>query len=253
MGYSFQKASLWKRAAAWMFDAILTGLLAVGCGFLLSLLLGYNGYSEALDQAYAKYGAEYGVSFEITEDEYLALPEATRQKYDDATRALNADEGAMHAYRMMLSLSLVITTLGILIAVLVWEFFIPLLFGNGQTLGKKIFSLCVIRTDGVKVNNLQLFARAVLGKFTIETMIPVYIVLMLFWGLMDVTGTIVLLALLIAQVVILAVTHTNSLLHDLLAGTAVADISSQMIFPTTQALIEYQKKVAAEQAARQTY
>ncbi len=253
MGYSFQKASLWKRAAAWMFDAILTALLAVGCGFLLSLLLGYNGYSEALDQAYAKYGAEYGVSFEITEEEYLAMPEAARQNYDDACRALNADGEAMHAFRMMLSLSLVITTLGILIAVLVWEFFIPLLFGNGQTLGKKIFSLCVIRTDGVKINNLQLFARAVLGKFTIETMIPVYIVLMLFWGLMDVTGTIVLLALLIAQVVILAVTRTNSLLHDLLAGTAVADISSQMIFPTTQALIEYQKKVAAEQAARQTY
>ncbi len=253
MGYSFQKASLWKRTAAWMFDAILTGLLAVACGFLLSILLGYNGYSETLDQAYAKYGAEYGVSFDISEAEYLALPEAARQKYDDASRALNADGEAMHAYRMMLSLSLVIVTLGILAAFLIWEFFLPLLLGNGQTPGKKIFSLCVIRTDGVKINNLQLFVRAILGKFTVETMIPVYILLMLFWNMMDVTGTVVLLALLIAQAVILAVTHTNSLIHDLLAGTAVVDSDSQMIFPTTEALIEYQKQVAAEQAARQTY
>ncbi len=244
---------MWKRAAAWMFDAILTGLLAVACGFLLSVLLGYNGYSETLDQAYAKYGAEYGVSFDISETEYLVLPEAVRQNYDQASRALNADEGAMHAYRMMLSLSLVIATLGILCAILIWEFFLPLLLGNGQTPGKKIFSLCVIRTDGVKVNNLQLFVRAILGKFTIETMIPVYILLMLFWNMMDVTGTVVLLALLIAQGVILAVTHTHSLIHDLLAGTAVADSDSQRIFPTTEALIEYQKQVAAEQAARQTY
>lgn len=244
---------MWKRTAAWMFDAILTGLLAVGCGFLLSVLLGYNGYSETLDQAYAKYGAEYGVSFDISETEYLAMPEATRQNYDNACRALNADGGAMHAYRMMLSLSLVIATLGILFAILIWEFFLPLLFRNGQTLGKKIFSLCVIRTDGVKVNNMQLFVRAILGKFTIETMIPVYILLMLFWDMMDMTGTVILLALLIAQAVILVVTHTNSLIHDLLAGTAVADSDSQMIFPTTEALIEYQKQVAAEQAARQTY
>ena len=84
-------------------------------------------------------------------------------------------------------------------------------------------------------------------------MLPVYILILLFWGSIGILGTAVLLALGAAQLVCVLVTRTNSLIHDLMAGTAVVDISSQMIFRTTEDLIEYRKKVAAEQAARQTY
>ena len=78
----------------------------------------------------------------------------------------------------------------------------------------------------------------------------VYILLMLFWGLTDLSGTLVLLVLGLGQLICLAVTHRNAAIHDLLAGTAVADFSSQMIFDSTEALIEFQKKVHAERAAR---
>ncbi len=253
MVYDLQKASFWKRTAAWIFDGILSGILAVGLGVLLSALLGYDGYSQTVDAAYAKYEAEFGIVFEITQGEYQAMTEAARQNYDAAYAALTADGEAMYAYNMMLNLTLVITTAAILAAVMIWEFAIPLFFGNGQTLGKKIFSLCLIRNDGVKVNNLQLFTRTLLGKFTIDTMIPVAILLMLFWGTMDRTGTLILFALLTGQVVCLAVTRGNAAIHDLLAGTLVVDISSQMIFRTTEDLIAFQKQVAAERAARQTY
>lgn len=248
-----QKAGIWKRLSAWLFDALLVGMLAVGFGVLLSSLLGYNGYNDALNQTYDRYEAEYGVTFEITQSDYQAMSEPQRQNYDDAYRALVADRDAIYLYNMVLQLTLVITTLGILSAFLVWEFLVPLLLGNGQTLGKKIFGLCLMRTDGVKVNNLQLFARAVLGKFTVETMIPVYILLLIFWGSIGLGGTLILLGLLAAQVISLAVTHTNSALHDLLAGTVVVDSVSQTIFPTPEAKLEHQKKVAAERAARQTY
>lgn len=253
MASDLQKAGLWKRFAAWLFDALLVGMLAVGFGFLLSSLLGYTGYNDALTQTYARYEAEYGVTFEITQSDYQAMGEAQRRNYDEAYRALVADREAIYLYNMILQLTLVITTLGLLLAFLVWEFLIPLLLGNGQTLGKRIFSLCLMRTDGVKVNNLQLFARAVLGKFTVETMIPVYILLMIFWGSIGLGGTLLLLGLLVAQAVSLAVTHTNSALHDLLAGTVVVDSASQMIFPTAGARLEYQKELAAERARRQTY
>lgn len=253
MVYDLQKAGIWKRIAAWMFDGILMCVLAVGCGALLSFLLGYDGYSQTFDNAYAQYEAEYGVVFEISQETYQEMSEDERLNYDAAYQALVANEDAMYAYNMMLNLTMVITTVGILLAILVLEFIVPLLLGNGQTVGKKIFSLCLIRNDGVKVNNLQLFARTILGKFTIETMIPVYILLMLFWGTMGLAGTLILLALLIAQTVCIAVTRTNSAIHDLLAGTVVVDFSSQMIFRSTEDLISYQKKVAAERAARQTY
>ena len=253
MAYDLQKGNLWKRISAGIFDWILTGILAVGIAYLLSLLLGYNDYSQSLDQTYARYEAEYGVTFEISAEEYQSMTDQQRQDYDAAYNALIQDPEAIRSYNMVLNLSLVIITLGILVALVALEFMVPLLLGEGRTLGKKIFGLCLVRTDGVRMNNMQLFVRTILGKFTIETMIPVYILLMLFWGTTDLSGTLVLIGLLIVQCVIMAVTRTDSLIHDLLAGTAVADYGSQMIFRSTQDLIDYQKRIAAERAARQTY
>lgn len=248
-----QKAGIWKRIAAWIFDIILLSVIAVGFCYLLSAALGYDGYGSTLDAAYARYETAYGVVFDISQEDYLAMSETQRQNYDAAYAALVADDEAMYAYNMMLNLTLIITTGGILLGILLWEFMIPLWLGNGQTLGKKIFSLCLVRNDGVQMNSMQLFVRTLLGKFTIETMIPVYVLLMLYWGTMDLTGTLIILALLLAQILCVALTRSNSAIHDLLAGTVVVDMSSQTIFRTTEDLIAYQKKVAAERAARQTY
>lgn len=251
--YDLQKAGLWKRVTAGIFDGILTAILAVGLGFLLSLLLGYNRYNEALQAGYDRYEKEYGITFELTQEELAGQSPQERERYEQAYQALIADKQVLYNYNMTVNLTLVITTAAILLAVAAMEFGVPLLFGNGQTLGKKIFGLCLMRTDGVKVNNLQLFTRAVLGKFTIETMIPVNIIIMVLLGLMDVTGTLVLFALLIGQGVCCLVTRTNSLIHDLLAGTVAVDYTSQMIFGSTEERIEYQKQQAADRAARQSY
>lgn len=253
MVYDLQKANLWKRISAWLFDGILLTMLAVGIACLLSSALRYQHYSTAVDQAYAKYEALYDVSFSIDEAQYSAMPEDYQQRYTDAYNALIADSDAMYQYNMMLNLTLVITTLGILLATVVLEFLVPLALGDGQTLGKRIFGLCLVRTDGVRINTLQLFTRTILGKYAIETMIPVYVVTMFFLGSLGLEGTLVVLLLGLAQILILAFSRTNSLIHDLLAGTAVADKSSQIIFPSTEALIECKKKIAAEQAARQIY
>lgn len=253
MVYDLQKAGLWKRIAAWMFDSILTAVLAVGLGFLLSLLLGYDSHSQALDAAYDRYEQEYGIVFEITQEEYEAMTDAQKRNYDAATQALTADAEAGRAFNLLVNLSLVILSVSCLVAILLWEFAIPLYFGNGQTLGKKIFGLCLVRTDCVRLNKLQLFTRTLLGKFALETMLPVYIVFLAFWGILGVTGTVILFALAAAQLLSLVISRTNSALHDLLAGTAVVDMASQMIFRDTEELIEFQKWVAAERAARDPY
>lgn len=253
MIYDLQKASMMKRVAAWLFDVILTATLAVGFGLLLSVLLGYDAHNDKMEAAFAGYETEYGVVFDVTQEEYLAMTEAQQKNYEEAYAALTSDQEFLYEYNMTVNLSLMITSLGILLAMLAWEFVLPLVFGNGQTLGKKIFGLCLIRNDGVRVNTMQLFTRTLLGKFTIETMIPVYVLLMIFWNAMGIAGTILLAALLVGQLICLCATRTNSALHDLLAGTVVADITSQMIFRSTEELVEFQKQVAAERAARQTY
>lgn len=253
MIHDLQKASLWKRASAWIFDFILLGVLVVGVALVLSAVFGYNGYNDTLDGAYTKYEEQYGVEFEISQEQYLAMTEQQRQNYNDAYNALISDQEAMYAYNMVLNLTMLITTASILISFLALEFALPLFLGNGQTLGKKIFGLCLMRTDGVQINTMQLFVRTVLGKFTIETMVPVYILIMIFFNMVGIVGTAVLAVLGLVQIVLLAVTATNAQIHDLLAGTVVVDYASQMIFRTTEDLIAYKKRVAAEEAARQTY
>lgn len=253
MTHQIQKANFGKRTAAWLFDLILTGILAVAFGVLLSWLLGYDGHSRTLEEAYAKYESQYAVTFEMSMEEYDAMTEAEQANYNAAYDALIADTEAMYAYNMMISLTMVIVSLGVLLALVLWEFVMPLWFGNGQTLGKKIFGLCLIRSDGVKMNTMQLFTRSILGKYSIETMIPVLICLMIFWGTMGVIGPVVVFALSAGQLASVLFTRHNCAIHDLLAGTVVADYASQTIFKSTEDLIEYQKKLAADRAARAPY
>lgn len=253
MGIELQKASMWKRISAWLLDVILLSIVVVGMGALLSWLLGYNGYNEALDAGYAKYEDSYGVVFDITAEEYDSMTEEERQNYDAAYEALIADTEVIRAYNMVLNLTLVITTLSILLGYLILEFVLPLIFDNGQTLGKKIFAIALVRNDGVKMNNMQLFVRTVLGKFTVGTMIPVYVFIMLFFNIVGLGGTLLLGALLLTQIILLAATRNRTAIHDLLAGTVAVDISSQQIFRTTEELIEYTKRIHAERAARKPY
>jgi uncharacterized RDD family membrane protein YckC len=253
MAHDLQIANIWKRMSAWLFDGIMTAVIAVAMGLLLSALLGYDGYSARLDAAYAEYENQFGITFEISQETYETMSQADREAYNAAYEALVADEEAMYAYNMMISLSMVIISLGILFAVVLWEFVIPLWLGHGRTLGKKIFGLALVRSDGVQMNTMQLFTRSILGKFSIETMIPVLILLMIFWGTMGMMGTLVLATLTIGQVLSVLVTKSHSAIHDLLAGTVVVDYASQTIFRTTEDLIEHKKRIAKERADRSPY
>lgn len=248
-----QKASLLKRASAFLLDLILLAILSSGFAWILSAVTGFDGYSARLDGYYRSYEAEYGVTFELTGEQYDALDEAGRKAYDDAYRALLADTEAIRCYRMVLNLTLLITSLGIFLAYLTLEFFLPMILHNGQTVGKKIFGVAVMRTDGVRLSNLQLFVRTVLGKYTIETMIPVLIVIMIWFNSIGIIGVVILGLILLLQIILLAATRERSLLHDLLAGTVCVDLSSQLIFNSVEELLEYKKKAAAERAAQQPY
>jgi len=173
--------------------------------------------------------------------------------WNEAYSALIQDKEAIYSYNMVVSLTLVISSLAILSAYLLLEFFVPVKFGNGQTLGKKIFGVAVMRTDGVKVTAPLLFIRTILGKFTIETMIPVLICTMIFFNTIGIVGVLILGLILLVQIILLITTHTNSCIHDLLAKTVAVDMASQLIFETEEELIAYKNKVHAEKVAHQTY
>ena len=257
MNYEIQRASVSKRISAFLFDSILTGIAIVAIAFLLATILDYDSYNENLQKAYEVYEKQYGISSEMTLEEYEALTEEQRQAYDEAIEAANAalneDQDAVHSFNMVINLTLLIATVSIFAGIALVEFVVPMLFGNGQTLGKKIFGIALMRRDGVKVNGMLMFTRAILGKFTIEIMLPVYLLIMLFFNIMGLEALLVIASTGLIQLILLGVTRNKTLIHDLLAVTVAVDMASQMIFETTDDLIEYQKKVAAEKATRQPY
>ena len=248
-----QKASIMKRLAAWLLDTILVCVLAVGFGVILSAVLRYDAQYADLQAGYDRYEAQYGVKLNLTAEEYENMTEAQRENWDAARTAFVEDEELIGTYNLVLSLTLVIATTAILLAVMAMEFVVPLILKNGQTVGKKAFGIALVRVDGVKVTTLQLFVRSLLGKYTVETMIPVYILLMFLWNAMDMTGTVILVGLALIQLVCIITNPHNGLIHDLMAGTAAVDISSQKIFQSADELMEYTKRIAAERAQRQDY
>ena len=80
-----------------------------------------------------------------------------------------------------------------------------------------------------------------------------YDIFMIFFNMTGFIGTVILGLILLLQFILIIVTRTNSLLHDILAKTVVIDMASQMIFDNAGELLAYKKKVHAEQVARQTY
>ena len=248
-----QKASVWKRISAAMFDAILLGIVVVGVAYLFSVVTGYDGYSQTVSEAYEKYEQQYGVTFELSQEEFDALGGDGLARYNEAYDALCRDEAAMYAYNMLVNLTLTISSISILLAYLLIEFAVPLFFGNGQTLGKKIFGIALMRTDEIRVTAPLLFIRTVLGKYTLETMVPVLVCVMIYFNMAGLTAVLVLGAIALLQIILVVATKTNSLIHDLLAKTVAVDFASQRIFGSEQELLEYKKKLHAERAARQEY
>ena len=234
--FDLQKASMLKRASAWLLDVILLSVLATGFALLLSAAFGYDNYNDNLQRYYTEYEQLYGIDFNISDDAYAKL---------------NDDADVSRAFSNIIQLSLAIMSLSVLLAYMALEFAIPVLWlKNGQTIGKKIFGLAVMRTDSVRVKPIAMLIRTLLGKYTIETMAPLLIIFLILFGSLGTVGLIMLAALALLQIVLIAATHTNSAIHDILAQTVVVDMESQMIFDSAREREARRREYAEADSAR---
>ena len=184
-------------------------------------------------------------------EQYEAMEAEERARYDAALAALSEDGEVNYLYGMLFNLTLLIVTFSVLVAFFLLEFVVPLLFGNGQTLGKKVFGIGVMRADGVKISPVLLFARTVLGKYTVETMIPVLTVIMIYFGVVGFGGTLIILALAAVQLLLLVLTAARTPIHDKLAQTVTVDIASQRIFDTPEDRLAWRAAAPAVEDAAQ--
>lgn len=226
MTFDLQRANVWKRISAFLFDVILLAIARVLCAWGLSALLGFDAQYQTLMARYQAAADACGLDMSIMTQTYSTLTDAQRALVEQANAVLAADETAVHAYGMVIQLSILIVSFGVLSGYLLLEFLVPLLFKNGQTLGKKIFGVALMRNDGVRIGHVTLFVRTVLG---------------------------IVLILSVAQFVLFLATRKHSLIHDLLADTVAVDMASQMIFNSTDELVAYKAKLQAEKVAHQTY
>lgn len=272
--YGIEKASMLKRISAYILDAILTVILASGFVFAISAIINYDSYYDKMNQYYDEFEEENGFSFNMfskNEDELndkekqikeissKALEDLTeeekqiKEEYEKAIDDFVNDKDMLYIYNMLINLTLLMVTISVLLAILIIEFVLPLVFKNGQTIGKKCFGLCLVKNNCVRINAPILFIRTVLGKFTVETMIPIYIIIMIVFGGAGITGTIVLVLILFIQLILVISTKNNCLIHDLMAGTVVVDKNGQMIFDTENDLIEFKKNFHKEESLRKEY
>ncbi len=262
MIYDLQKASMWKRISAFLCDMILFCIVAVGIAFLLSSVLGIDAQQNKMVAICNQYAKDYNLSAFMSKDEldsalsitmtqerYNTLSEEQKAIFNEASEALYKNEDYLFAYGMVNQLILLVLTFSILISYLILEFAVPLLFKNGQTLGKKVFGVAVMRMDGVKLSPMILLIRTALGKYAVETMIPVFCLLSILLGTASIVTLVLLLLLAVAEIALLIFTQANTPLHDMLAGTVTVDFASQMIFDSPEELLEYKKKLHAESVA----
>ena len=245
-----QKANILKRISAALCDFIAISIVAVGVAFLLSLILGFDAKIDRLEEISDGYEAQFGVDFQIPNEDYQNLSDEEKEVYEQAMDAFSADIEANNVFSLLINHILIMTTIGTLTAFFLLEFIVPLLFGNGQTLGKKVFGVAVMHDNHVKIKPFALFVRTILGKYTIGVLIPIYIIIMVYFGVLGIVGVAVLLGLLILQIASIVISKTNSAVHDLLAHTVCVDYASQMIFENADALVRYKAERAREAAER---
>lgn len=254
MIYDLQKPSLFKRLSAWLFDFIIVAILITGFATAVSGIIDFDKQLDTLESYYTEYAEKYNIDLEISSEDFDKLSKDEQQVYADANEIFQKDERVIKTRNLIFSLTVVIVAISILLAVLVWEFVVPLFIKNGQTVGKKIFGVAVMRTNGVKITPVQLFVRSILGKYTFEIMLPIFSVILVVFGGAGIFGIIMLAVIFIAQAISLIVTRrTRSALHDLLSDTVTVDLASQLIFNTEAELIKYKEEQHAKMVERSPY
>ena len=152
----FNKAGLIKRGVAKIVDLILILALVIGIGTVANNLIGYDEMTNELENVYSEYSERYGINRDFTQEDYDKMTQEEKDDYNarvmEANKALNEDEYAQGLYKKILTCSLVVIASSFLVACFVLEFIIPLIFGNGQTIGKKIFGIGYINLFGNDIN-----------------------------------------------------------------------------------------------------
>ncbi len=248
MNLEIQKASLLKRFSAFLLDFILMTIAITGFAFLISIITNYDSHYDAVQNKIEEYNSslsELGenVNIFMSEEEFNKLSPEAQDKFKSIFEAFSTDEKLNYSYTMLFYLTLVIMTFGTLLGFVLLEFVIPLILKNGQTVGKKIFGIGVMHINGIRVSSIAVFIRAVLGKCTVEFMVPMVILFTMLFGGGGIVGLIVLMLILCLEIFVFFKNRMNTPIHDVISQTVTIDLASQMVFDSEEDMLAYRMRL----------
>lgn len=253
MEFTICKASLLKRISAGILDIILLAVICLGFVWALSAIVNYDYYYDNYKEIYSTTVEKYGFDLDNLPNSEKELTKEEKVKFEELFEELNSNEEFYHSFIMGISLSIISISIGILLGIIIYEFVLPLIFKDGQTVGKKIFGIIVLSKNGVRIKPVQLFIRTILGKYTIEIMIPILTIVLLVFGNANALLIIIVIILCIAQFILFFFTYYKTPIHDLFAQTITCDKDTQMMFDTYDDLMEYKKQIHKEIVEKDKY
>lgn len=237
--YTPRNASIVKRAAAFLLDVILLAIVFVGILLLFSYLFNYDSINNALNKLYI----DYGVMIPVDATEDFEFCDITQQSCIDAATALENDPVFKELFVQRQRFLIFGPVLSILISLIIFDLIMPLIFKNGQSIGKKLFAIGYVSKNEIKIKPIQLFIKFLFGDFIINSIMTFIGVYYILWG-NGYAGLFLIFAVLVGNLACFALTKSKIFLADALANMFTIDMNEQMLFDT----IEELEKAKAEEA-----
>ena len=162
--------------------------------------IGYYEFDENNNKVY--------VTYEIGEEEGMI----SQEYYDASKENFENDDVAMEASNKLNTLSIAGTSIELLFAIIPNYLIFPLIFKNGQTLGKKLMKIAVVTKNGYRIKFVNLLMRNIVGLYLFDLVVS-YLFMFSF------NIPIIVLVSFIGAIC----TKGKRTVHDLIANTYIAD------------------------------
>lgn len=219
-------ASLFKRIFSGIVDSFIMLVVTFGLYYYpASSVYGEIFNVKALKEEYVSLQVDYGIYY-LDGDGVYQLTEEGKNKDSEVYTLFANDERAKEIKDEEVTLFFIEFSTSITISELVFFLFIPLVLRNGQTIGKKMFSLIVVNDSFIKVRASNMIIRFV-AILVVETLASMFL-----YGVP------------LAMSILLVIFSKNHIaIHDFF-GTTIIISKNGLYFDNAQERIEYDEKMA---------
>ena len=232
--YTPKKAKRIKRLAAFMIDVICIIIVFTGVLYLAATISNYANMSAELEQLYI----DLGVKIPGEKEGQYVFCEIGNKECEDALKTLYGMDEFYVLFDGVQNFLIYGPIGSLFVSLLIFELIVPLILKNGQTIGMKLFNVGLISKNDIRVKPLQIFVRFLFGKFIINGIVPLLGILYIFVSDgAGITGAMLLLLFLIANLACYGVGKNYTFVPDTLSGVYPIDMQEQIFFDSEAQLM----------------